>query len=225
MNGGVIAPLGRAVSAAHRFSFPPELLFANRRRQQRRGVDRRQLALAELANWLANRQGRALLAVNSRMQVLLSNAAAQRLLRNTEAVRVQEGRLVFRSNKHRAEVERVVREDAEAACFAMRLRESIASVEVNRIATPGGHLLIVNISCASDRASGCELLRAKLGLTRAEAEVATAIFDGTSLVAIAKARRASVNTVKTQVRGVFQKCRVHSQVALARKLAELMAAE
>jgi DNA-binding NarL/FixJ family response regulator len=41
-------------------------------------------------------------------------------------------------------------------------------------------------------------------------------------VQIARSRQASINTVKTQARYIFQKCRVHSQSALTRRIGELV---
>ncbi len=56
----------------------------------------------------------------------------------------------------------------------------------------------------------------KLGLTRSEAFVASALINGETVSAIAKLRRVSVATVRSQVRAIFLKANVTRQADLIR---------
>ena len=56
------------------------------------------------------------------------------------------------------------------------------------------------------------------GLTLAEAQVASALAQGETVASIAKRRRVSVTTVRTQVRGIFHKTNVSRQADLIRLL-------
>lgn len=194
---------------------------AERRARPRPPADRQQATLAFLASWFANRQSQPLFVVDQRMMVLLVNEAARRLLKMTRTVNLHAGRLAFRSPQHRAELSRLVNQGVDSICFAIRAVGSVGAVRI-----PGGssetRLIVISILCDAFIQVQDEILQSKLGLTRAEAKVAVAIFNGSSLVKIARDRGASVNTVKTQARYIFQKCGVHSQVELTRRIGELL---
>ena len=59
------------------------------------------------------------------------------------------------------------------------------------------------------------------GLSPAEARVATAIAEGASPEEVARSRRVSLTTVRTQLRGVFEKMGVRRQSEMVRMLLEL----
>ena len=61
------------------------------------------------------------------------------------------------------------------------------------------------------------------GLSPAQLRLATRIVEGQSLVDIANATGVSVNTVRTQLRRMFEKVGVHSQPALVRVLLSIAA--
>ena len=63
------------------------------------------------------------------------------------------------------------------------------------------------------------MLRELHGLTAAEADVAAALYRGLSIEDAGKELRVSVNTVKTHLKRVFQKCEVRSQAELLQMLA------
>ena len=64
-----------------------------------------------------------------------------------------------------------------------------------------------------------DVLRELYRLTHAETHLTTRLFAGLTLGAIAQERGLSIHTVRSQVKRVFQKCQVKSQVELARFLA------
>jgi DNA-binding CsgD family transcriptional regulator len=219
------APLAHASTHSIQVSFPPLSLKPERRRQPRRAEDCRQFALAELAKWFVNREMQPHFIVDEQMTVLLMNEAAKRFLASTKAISVNAAKLALGNDRHRAELNRVLDDNADQVSFTTRVAGLLTSVSIRRfpLSGAGGKALLITTSPASG--TYYALMHAELGLTKAESEIALAIFKGLSLVKIAKERGASINTVKTQARYVFQKCRVHSQVGLTRRIGELISSK
>jgi DNA-binding CsgD family transcriptional regulator len=67
-----------------------------------------------------------------------------------------------------------------------------------------------------------EVLVKRLRLTRAQAQVAALIYDGSNQVSVAERLGVSINTVKTHMKGIFAKAGVRSQRGLIRKVGELL---
>jgi DNA-binding CsgD family transcriptional regulator len=63
-----------------------------------------------------------------------------------------------------------------------------------------------------------ESLRRRYGLTKAEADVALRVLDGTGLAPIAEELSISLSTVRTHLRHVFAKTDTHRQAELVRLL-------
>lgn len=68
-------------------------------------------------------------------------------------------------------------------------------------------------------------LRARYGLTAAEAAVARMVIEGRTNAEIAAARGTSARTVANQARAVFEKIGVTSRRALVREVARAVASE
>jgi DNA-binding NarL/FixJ family response regulator len=186
----------------------------------RRTTDQRSSVLCELAVWLANQEGRSgLIVVDEQRHVLLINEQGHRQLAQVRAMRLDGDKLEFASERHHAMFLHLTSRGASTqtlrsgATIAMRALRSVATAQ---------HLVAITITAA--RPSWVERVRTQFGLTNAEVQVALGIFRGSSLVEIARTRQASINTVKTQARHVFQKCRVHSQSALTRRITDTAAA-
>jgi len=64
------------------------------------------------------------------------------------------------------------------------------------------------------------LLMNAFGLTSAEAQVAALIHEGWNRVSVAKRRGSSINTVRAQMKNIFKKLAVRSQLQLVRKISE-----
>ena len=64
------------------------------------------------------------------------------------------------------------------------------------------------------------LLIKAFGLTSAEAQVAALIHEGWNRVSVAKRRGASINTVRAQMKTIFKKLGVRSQLQLVKKISE-----
>lgn len=65
---------------------------------------------------------------------------------------------------------------------------------------------------------GLNICVQEYGLTLAELQVASALIQGETVASIAKKRRVSVTTVRTQVRAIFHKTNVTRQADLIRLL-------
>jgi len=194
---------------------------SERRQLPRRAEDYRQRALAECTTWWIDREPRPMIIVDARLHVLLMNAPAARFLAVTRTIRLHASRLVFSQEGHRSEVERLLQRNLGQVSFKAQVRGSAMTISVQRMPSVHSVAQPLLISAVSGGVDG-DCLRTKFGLTQAETEIALAIFNGKSLVLVARSRDVSINTVKTQVRHIFQKCRVQSQNELTRRLSELL---
>jgi DNA-binding CsgD family transcriptional regulator len=82
-----------------------------------------------------------------------------------------------------------------------------------------GPLAVVAFGRQRHKADVAKLVRQGFDLTRAEAEIALSLLSGTATLQIAMERKSSIETVRTQIKSVFQKIEVDSRAALMRKLA------
>lgn len=77
------------------------------------------------------------------------------------------------------------------------------------------------LSRRAPTASPQDVLRARFGLTLAEAEIAVAVAKGLTTAEIAAMRQASPHTVRNQIRSVLDKMGARHRIDVARTLAEL----
>src|SRR5688572_3993754 len=112
-------------------SFFPRSRSGERRFKPRRDTDRQRALLAWLAGWFANRQAQPLFIVDGRMTVLLLNDAAHRFLSHTKALRINGGKLAFRTDRHRVDINRVLKKEAASISLPMKIAGPTASVSVS----------------------------------------------------------------------------------------------
>jgi DNA-binding CsgD family transcriptional regulator len=74
---------------------------------------------------------------------------------------------------------------------------------------------------AQDAADDASALMRRLGLTRAEAEVALSISDGVSVAEIAEMRGVSLHTVRDQIKAAMTKAETSRRSAFVRVILEL----
>jgi DNA-binding NarL/FixJ family response regulator len=190
-----------------------------RRRRPRRADDLRLQTLAEIAGLLLESRKRARIIVDSSFKVVLANEAAQQAFAASDLVNLRGSKLHCIHKKLEAELSSVLAGATPETSFSIRVDGRSETVVIRQLDMAGAatsHALI-DISVAAELR-----LREQFGLTHAEADIAKCIFHGLSLVKIAKERCASINTVKTQVRYIFQKVGVRSKVSLARTIGELV---
>lgn len=99
---------------------------------------------------------------------------------------------------------------------AREYRVMVTRLGLRRVSDP---IAIRIYEPAEDRQLSPDVLHELYRLTHAESDITVRLFAGQTLNGIAKERRISIHTVRSQVKRVFQKCQVNSQVELARFLA------
>jgi DNA-binding CsgD family transcriptional regulator len=97
----------------------------------------------------------------------------------------------------------------------------VAPLSVHRHALRMGALVMVALRESRLRPGAAELLRRAYGLSAAEAAVALALVSGDSPADIADARGVSRETVRNQIKSLFVKMDVDSQIHLIRTAARL----
>ncbi|MFB2553509.1 alpha/beta fold hydrolase [Ensifer soli] len=85
----------------------------------------------------------------------------------------------------------------------------------------GGHALVVSTELVWPQAL-TGMIRDAFSLTQAEVEVVRGLAEGATLQAIARERRRSVATVRTQLRSILAKTETHTQAELVRITLNLM---
>ncbi|HEY6925648.1 MAG TPA: hypothetical protein VI653_19365 [Steroidobacteraceae bacterium] len=177
-----------------------------------------------LSQWLLDREQRPVFIITSTAVVVLMNDAARQVLQSGHAVEVINGKLRMSDRRSHAGFTLTLEDVRKQGCSVIHhvrkgVAMSIAPIEVRGYPE---RLLLCRLGRQYGGISDCEQVRRIFRLTLAEAEVALAIFGGKSLVDTARLRRTSINTVKAQSQRVFEKCGVHSQVDLARRLAAIL---
>lgn len=194
----------------------------DRRRRCRRANDSNQRSLALLAQWFMDREPVPSLILDRQLRVVLQNAAASRFLDEIAHLDTRTRAVTFLNKAHQRELVRVLNEVTDRAQFQARVGDVFETIRITAIRTGKSGTLFVRVTASSPVLSFVQRIKSELKLTQAETEIALAISRGCSLLQIAKARNASINTVKTQVRYIYQKTGVCSQVGLARHVTEIV---
>lgn len=192
-----------------------------RRERPRRAADLEWYTLAAFARWFIEREPAASFILDRRLRVLLANAAADDILLRTRQIELRGATLNFTSRAHRTIVTEVADEQMTQVTFQLRVegRPETARIEAIRLGPLANSYLLLSLGRPAENLQ--RKIRSALQLTPAESEIALAISRGLSHGQIARARRASINTIKTQVRCIYQKAGVRSQAALASKVAQI----
>jgi DNA-binding CsgD family transcriptional regulator len=196
-----------------------DALSRERRGRSRRSSDRNDHLLAEIGRWFLNGHPQPHLVIDRLQRVLAMNRPAQLLLKSCRSIELRGSSLFFASLKHSAEVNQVLEGEIDRISFPVMAPSGRVIVSMTCIHRSPAMFLISTSTISHDE---LDVLRSEFGLTAAESEVAFSVYSGLSLVRISKQRGASINTVKTQARYVFQKCGVRSQVELTRRVGEVL---
>ncbi len=159
-------------------------------------------------------------------RVAFSNPAARRLLEESNLVQIRDGALAFAPRRLQVALEQALGDPVPGSATETQHQRIRYRVSFSRVGNPSSSLaLLVAVQQHSSISDFSRLLRQLVALTPAESEVAAHLCAGDSLGVVAAARGASVNTVKTQTRQIFQKVGVRSRVDLVRRLFELVTAQ
>lgn len=177
------------------------------------------------------RSGRAAVIVEPDLSVLMANPAAEDLLSTSGGLAIRGGRLEAISGKARADLQRAVSRAAagklsdDAASVAAPANPAAMPIVVTASPLPEKHqlfgpsrrlVLLLFFDPRARRSAPGTLLKRSLGLTTAEADVASGLAAGETLAEIAERRRAGVATVRHQLKAAMQKLGVRRQVDLVR---------
>jgi len=179
-------------------------------------------------------------------EVMHTNGAAQELLRSTRLVQVEEGRLKLPAPQLRdllqrcVELEEVFKTNAAHEPHAAEPDASFRSLHITggeesvyafyTLLSPqrevGAYglrpvVMLIFYHPASAPAIDASLLYAVFGLTPAEARIATLLADGLSLKEIARVQGTQHDTVRKQLRSIYQKTSTNRQPELIRLLLHL----
>lgn len=180
--------------------------------------------LRSMSQWLLDRERRPAFIVDGTAAVVLMNRAARQALQCPRAVEIAHGKLRMLDRRNQAAFARTLGELRPQGGRVIHPAGKGVAMHVLPIEVDGypERLLLCRLEGQYGDLSNCDQVRRVFRLTLAEAQVALAIFDGKSLVDTARIRRTSINTVKAQSQRIFEKCGVHSQVDLARRLAGIL---
>jgi DNA-binding CsgD family transcriptional regulator len=182
--------------------------------------------------------------INGRGRIVLTNAAAEILLRTSDGLSVDRD-----SGLHLTAIlptETAALSKALAQALAVAAGTGDALSEPQRLTRPSGappllvlpvplppptfelwnvlepaRVLVLVIDPAAQWRGKASIIRTAFGLTQAECRVAILVASGLSGPQAAKALGVSASTVKMHLKRCFNKIGVHSQVALARLFATL----
>jgi len=177
-----------------------------------------------------------LILVTVDLKVMSVNKSARELVDSGYGITIVKRRLVCMDGRSHQKVEHAIqrlhnKSQRGASNVAIRVARGNdqSDLQINIVAFDTSHPLSttpdVPAFCiwifdpgAYKRIDG-ELLREIHGLTVSEAAVAVALFRGLSIEEVATELGVSVNTIKTHLKHIFQKCEVRSQAELLQMLA------
>jgi DNA-binding CsgD family transcriptional regulator len=185
-----------------------------------------------LGRIILDKLDRGVVLLDARGRVLDANSLAMRVLEAGDGMAVRSGRFVFSDAVLDARLSRLLEPrgsmaaDRSTALAARVRRANGASYRV--VATPvpkdadERDVAVVVLIYAPDgqRDISTEVLRELYALTPAQAQVARSLFAGRSVEESAAALNLSLNTVRTHLKQIFNRCEVQSQAELLHLLAQ-----
>jgi len=177
---------------------------------------------------------RGIVVIDSDARIRIANDCARAIATRLDAFSLLDGRLTFLTAPLEREFERfraIVRSWAPAGTnvphwifSALRATGEpeyrISMHAVRDMAAAGEPCIFVSIHDphASQRVDA-QTLQQLYGLTRMQADIASALFEGLAVEQVVERLSISENTVRTHLKAVFKKCAVRSQAELLRLLA------
>ncbi len=165
--------------------------------------------------------------VDEHARILFSNRAAEELLASdTSAVTSSQGRLVGKTSRVHSQLIVALRSATAASgagtrAFSLRDEDGRFPQQVMALPLRADSVLVSHwqrplalvavTDVASSTSVGVDTLRELYGLSGAEARVVTALARGDSVAEVAEAHQVTLNTIRTQMKSVFQKTGTHRQ--------------
>jgi len=180
---------------------------------------------------------RPVLVIDSQRDLHFGNAAARRLLARSDIAWLRNGKLCFADRNVQSRLDacvsrvtKTIRAAKSPGAIVVRARYAASNTEsssqnyrilVTPLAEESGDsrwLLFISESLA-ERTVCLDVLKQLHGLTHTESLLVSRLFSGDTLNTTATALGISINTAKTHLRQVFQKCDVQSQAELLQLVA------
>jgi DNA-binding CsgD family transcriptional regulator len=189
---------------------------------------------------ILDRCSRAILAIAEDRRLLYQNALAHALTKRGDWVGIRDGRLWFvdrsvlsrvvahitprpypESGRHTQPDALVLRTDVrvEGESKPTAYRLLVTPLDTGKDSHRFPIWLVFVSETGSERSIDIRVLAQLYGLTRAESQLVVCLFGGRTLEEAARMLDISINTAKTHLRQVFQKCGVQSQANLLQLLA------
>ncbi|KQT11379.1 hypothetical protein ASG30_05765 [Ramlibacter sp. Leaf400] len=151
--------------------------------------------------------------------LLMANSAGDRSLREGSPLAIRQDRLHSPDPAIAARLEGALRAAASqrGSAFSATVRATLWLLRVVPLQEPCGAALVYANTPDADPVRS-RTLASLLRFTQAEADVACMLADGLSPKEIAFERDVSLHTIRTQVRGIFEKAGVRRQADLTRLL-------
>ena len=195
-----------------------------RRRRVRRTSDRENLEMATLGKLIASRQSKPLILVDKNRSKLFTNVAAQRLLSRDLPIRVVNNQIEFTDAALNARFGHVLAHWPAKGLRTKLVVDETQSVEVVRLPIDELRTSRFALLLAQREARSFDprYLIGVLGLTRIQAAIATAIYEGKTLREIALSQEIKLGKVREQVKGIFKCLNVNSQRKVVRIVSEIL---
>jgi len=158
-------------------------------------------------------------AVSATSKLLLANRPGERQLALAAPFIIRAGRLECPDRDGAEMLSQALRlaGTRRGSAFRLSTKGSTWLVRVLPVSAYAGAALVY-AAPADPAPVAADMLRQLLNFSKAEAEIAFMLAEGYSIKEIAFARHVSVNTVRTQVREIYQKAGVRRQTELAKIL-------
>ncbi|PZU49304.1 MAG: hypothetical protein DI568_05445 [Sphingomonas sp.] len=171
---------------------------------------------------LLNQDGRAMFVLGPGARVRYCNAAAERILSGANSMRLRNGRLTLAGPAVQSMLLRAVDDllNRRAQCqthFSVPRPDTPAAYEfrLSPLRLEGQDLCVLNIiDSERPRTDDWPMVARMFGLTRGELALVQELHGGKTLAEIADQRSRSIETLRTQLKAVFQKTGFNRQSAL-----------
>lgn len=183
-------------------------------------------------SWVLDQIPTGIVITTAELFVLSINRFARELIDGAAGITIKDQRLTCVDARSQQRLEQRIRgmQKAESSTTALRVTRDAAHPDLQiRVAASliapqpldatAPHYWIWIFDPATQRKIDADLIRELHGLTPTESAVAAALFRNCSLEEVALEFGVTVNTVKTHLKHIFQKCEVKSQAELLQMLA------
>lgn len=191
------------------------------------------ISLEAALSAVCNRLRRGIILVDSSRRLLFANEAARRALDSGDALAESGGQLLLRQEQPMSRLSAYLarptraRRNGSSASMALRLERAsglsayrllVTRLDLAAADSPGPVFLCMVFEPHAAREVPRQVLIELYGLSPAEAAVASDLFAGRDVKALARTRGVSQSTIRTQLRSIFRKCDVASQAQLLQLL-------